>query len=463
MAASPPRTSHLSRQLDLAQLAAELQAPIGLRAVVLGTDALDDLTGLVPAGASVAVLTDGVAKRRGERDLLQEVERRLRGPAVTTVVLGGPSGRVHADKATLTDATQRCAGVSWIVTVGSGTLADIGKAVSTRLDDVSHVVVQTATSVNGFADDQSVLLVDGVKRTTRTRWPDFLIADADVLTGAPAALNVAGVGDLLAMFTAPADWRLAHMLGMADSYSAGAVALARRHGPEVLSLAPRVAQGDPVAVTKVAEVLAYSGISMGVAGTTAPASGMEHTVSHLVEMAMNRQGRDSAFHGAQVGVTTVVASALWSRVRKLLTAKVRLDFPSEGTMEERVRDAFADLDPSGAMGGECWRLYSRKLRRWSANRRALEKADWRAVDQEVAPLLGGREELAEALVAAGAPARFSELDPAPSPDLVRWALASCHLMRDRFTVADLAFFAGAWGPGDVDSVLGEAASLGGGL
>ena len=53
--------------------------------------------------------------------------------------------------ATLTDATQRCAGVSWIVTVGSGTLADIGKAVSTRLDDVSHVVVQTATSVNGFA------------------------------------------------------------------------------------------------------------------------------------------------------------------------------------------------------------------------------------------------------------------------------------------------------------------------
>jgi glycerol-1-phosphate dehydrogenase [NAD(P)+] len=463
MAASPPRTSHLSRQLDLAQLAAELQAPIGLRAVVLGTDALDDLTGLVPAGASVALLTDGVAKRRGERDLLPEVQRRLPGLPVTTVVLGGPSGRVHADEVTLTEAAQRCAGVSWIVTVGSGTLADIGKAVSARLDGAAHVVVQTATSVNGFADDQSVLLVEGVKRTTRTRWPDFLIADADVLAGAPAALNVAGVGDLLAMFTAPADWRLAHMLGMADSYSAGAVALARRHGPEVLSLAPRLAQGDPVAATKVAEVLAYSGISMGVAATTAPASGMEHTVSHLIEMAMNRQGQDSAFHGAQVGVSTVLASALWSRVRKLLTGRVRLEFPSEGTMEERVREAFADLDPSGAMGGECWRLYSRKLRRWTANRRALEKVDWRAVDQEVAPLLGGGDELAGSLGAAGAPARFSELDPAPSRDLVRWALATCHLMRDRFTVADLAFFTGGWGPEDVDSVLGEAASLGGGL
>lgn len=463
MAASPPPTSHLSRQLDLDQVAAELRAPIGLRAVVLGTDALDDLTALVPAGASVALLTDGVAKRRGGHDVLPEVHRRLAGSSVTTVVLGGPSGRVHADEVTLTEATQRCANASWIVTVGSGTLADIGKAVSARLDGVAHVVVQTATSVNGFADDQSVLLVDGVKRTARTRWPDFLIADADVLAGAPAPLNVAGVGDLLAMFTAPADWRLAHMLGMADSYSASAVALARRHGPEVLSLAPRLAQGDPVAATKVAEVLAYSGISMGAAGTTAPASGMEHTVSHLLEMATNQQGRESAFHGAQVGVSTVVACALWSRVHELVTGKVRLEFPSAAAMEERVRDSFEYLDPSGAMGEECWRAYSRKLRRWSANRTGLESMDWRAVEREVAPLLGGGNELVESLVTAGAPARFSELDPAPSPDLVRWALASCHLMRDRFTVADLAFFAGEWEADDVESLLDEAASIGGGL
>ena len=45
----------------------------------------------------------------------------------------------------------------------------------------------------------------------------------------------------------------------------------------------------------------------------------------------------------------------------------------------------------------------------------------------------------------------------------RWALANCHLMRDRFTVADLAFLMGIWEPADVDSLLLDAAALGAGL
>ena len=456
---SPPLTSHLSRLLDLDRLAVELGAPIGLRTVALGPNALDALTGLVDG--PVAVLTDGVPKRRANLEVLDEVERRLPKDA-TRAVLIGPHGRVHADEATIDGAVAQVAGASCLVTVGSGTLADIGKAVSFRLDRLPHFVVQTATSVNGFADDQSVLLINGVKRTTHTRWPDAVIADADVLAGAPPALNVAGVGDLLAMFTAPADWSLAHLLGMADTYSASAVSLARRHGTRVLSLAPRLAGGDPEAATDVAEVLAYSGISMGVAGTTAPASGMEHTVSHLIEMAMNRRGQEAAYHGAQVGVSTVVAAVLWKRVLRRLRERLALNFPTADQMGERVRGAFASLDPSGAMGDECWRLYSRKLGRWSDSRSRLDAIDWRTVEDAVAPLLGAPADLAGSLKAAGAPVRFSELNPPVAPDLVRWALASCHLMRDRFTVADLAFFMGEWDSSQVDAVLEDAASFGGG-
>ena len=36
------------------------------------------------------------------------------------------------------------------------------------------------------------------------------------------------------------------------------------------------------------------GIAMGVAGRTAPGSGMEHTVSHLLEMAAQRRGAETA-------------------------------------------------------------------------------------------------------------------------------------------------------------------------
>ena len=413
---------------------------------------------LMPAsrGRPVAVLTDRVIKRRAGSELLPLVEELLGGPGRVRVIAlaGGEGGRVHADAPTIERVAVEAKGAAGLVTVGSGTLADIGKAASAALSGLPHVVVQTATSVNGFTDDQSVLLVKGVKRTTHTRWPDALVADAEVLLGAPPALNLAGAGDLAAMFTAPADWQLAHALGMTDSYSAIVVDMVRIHGQEVLAAAGRVAH-DPAAVTTLADVLALSGISMGVAGTTAPASGMEHTVSHLIEMAMNRRGREAAYHGAMVGVTSILAARLWSKVRARLEADPRpsLSFPSADVMDARVHDAFAALDPSGEMGEECWRLYAKKLQRWTANRERLEGVDWQSIAAQAGTHLIEPSELAVALGSAGAPVHLSQLDPPVDAELARWALSNCHLMRDRFTVADLAFFMGMWEAGAIDDVL----------
>jgi glycerol-1-phosphate dehydrogenase [NAD(P)+] len=414
---------------------------------------------LMPAsrGRPVAVLTDRVIKRRAGSELLPLVEELLGGPGRVRViaVAGGEGGRVHADAPTIERVAVEAKGAAGLVTVGSGTLADVGKAASDALLGLPHVVVQTATSVNGFTDDQSVLLVKGVKRTTHTRWPDALVADAEVLLGAPLALNLAGVGDLSAMFTAPADWQLAHALGMADSYSATVVDMVRVHGPDVLAAAGGLARHDLAAATTLAEVLALSGISMGVAGSTAPASGMEHTVSHLIEMAMNRSGREAAYHGAMVGVTSIFAARLWWKVRARLEADPRpsLSFPSPDVMDARVRDAFAALDPSGEMGEECWRLYAKKLQRWTANRARLEGADWKSIAVHVGQHLIEPSELAGALGSAGAPVLLSQLDPPVDAELGRWALSNCHLMRDRFSVADLAFFMGIWEAGAIDEVL----------
>jgi glycerol-1-phosphate dehydrogenase [NAD(P)+] len=134
-------------------------------------------------------------------------------------------------------------------------------------------------------------------------------------------------------------------------------------------------------------------------------------------------------------------------------------------MEQRLRAAFDPLDPSGAMADECWSDYSAKLARWHANRDLLERfaADWDRHRDALDELLVDPVRLVEAMVEAGAPVRFSQLDPGVDPATSRWAVANCHLMRDRFTIADLATFSGAWGEEDVDAVLAEAADLGAGL
>jgi glycerol-1-phosphate dehydrogenase [NAD(P)+] len=175
--------------------------PVGLRAVDIGADALLRLPATIrPAGAAapagrIIVLSDNVPKQRLGAEATALATSLLAGVGeVHRVTAHAGPGGVHADEHTVAAAASAATGAAVIVTVGSGTVADIGKAVAARLRDPVHVVVQTALSVNGYADDQSVLLIDGVKRTTPTRWPDGLLIDLGVIADAPADMNRAGFG-----------------------------------------------------------------------------------------------------------------------------------------------------------------------------------------------------------------------------------------------------------------------------
>jgi glycerol-1-phosphate dehydrogenase [NAD(P)+] len=458
----------LRLQLEEAPDALALR-PIGLERVLLGAGVLDrvpeEVAEVRTGTGEVALLADSRTMAGAAPDLKSGLDALLQEARLPTrrITIGDDEARVHVDAATIEKAASTCAGASVIVSVGSGSVVDVGKMVSQRLGGTPHVVVQTAGSVNGFADDQSVLLVDGVKRTTTSRWPDRLVIDTDVLGLAPRHLNRAGLGDLLASYTAPADWRLASLVGQDGTYSPAVVALARSHVDAAVDVAAGIGTGDGWAIENLAAALTLSGISMGVAGRTSPGSGMEHTVSHLLEMA--RPSGEPPLHGAKVGVLTVLAALLWARVRAAARAGALdgLRFPSPSSMRPRVEAALEHIDAGGRMARECWRDYSRKLERWhrAAEVARLLPERWPAFELELDTLLAPAERVVSALRASGAPTRLSGLGIDESQ--ARWALTHCHLIRDRFTVADLAFFMGTWETADVDSLLDEAAELGAGL
>ena len=460
----------LRRRLAAAPDAAAFR-PLGLQTVVLGSGALERLPAVVAdlvaargTAGPVAVLSDQTPKRCRSGDLLATVTGALAVRfAVRPVTLGLPGRTVHADEETVAVASRAAVGAACLVAVGSGTVTDIGKAVAAG-QGLPYAVVQTAGSVNGFADDRSVLLVSGVKRTTPTIWADALVVDTDVLVDAPLELNVSGFADLIATFTAPADWYLATLLGMDDVYLPTVVALAREQGGELLAAAPLVPRAERGALERVAAILTLSGISMGIAGTTAPCSGMEHAVGHLLEMATLQAGGEPALHGAQVGASSVVAALLWRRVLDELAdggGLARLRLPDQDAVEARVRAAFLPVDGSGAMGEECWRDVRRKLARWARAGEHVARAarDWAVHDRALRGLLAGPDELVAALRSATAPARFADLHPAVADGDVHWAVASCHLMRERFSVADMAFLLGIWNDDCVAGLLSEATTL----
>jgi glycerol-1-phosphate dehydrogenase [NAD(P)+] len=462
--------------------------PLGLGRVVAGEGALDELAGLV-AGLhgrgdvgrgdvgpeDVVVLAAATPMTAGGRDLRAAAEAALGG--ARWAVLGPDDGAVHADGPTLAAAAKAAEGAACVVTIGSGTITDIGKAVESERPGSRLIAVQTATSVNGYADPFSVLLRNGVKRTTASRWPDALLVDTAILAGAPPELNRAGAGDMMAMFTALADWYLASAVagdhspggrGAADSggrpgdppYHPAVARLARSRGPRLLALAAGLGGGrpDPASLAELAGLLTLSGIGMGVAGATAPSSGMEHAISHLLEMAATARGERGNFHGTQVGVAAVVAARTWARVLDRIDGGA-LDrpaaLPDPAAVRARIERAFAEVDPSGAMAAECFADYARKLTRLAAggDPLAVLRASWARHRAVLDDLLTDAGALADALASAGLPARFADLPEPADAAAARWAVANCPLQRQRFGVADLAMLIGAWEDDDIDEIL----------
>jgi glycerol-1-phosphate dehydrogenase [NAD(P)+] len=484
--------------LDIERLRRELAgvpdggrlSPLGMGQVVTGAGALDALAdvvaGLRRADADVVVLAAATPMSAGGRDLRALVEHALgTGSAVRWVIVetddqhaawpgerAVPRHIVHADEPTVAAVVAAAAGAGCVVTVGSGTITDIGKAAAPRAAPL--VAVQTATSVNGYADPFSVLLLHGVKRTTRSRWPDALVVDPAVLEGAPAELNRAGAGDLMSMFTASADWYLATAMQPAQApgpdphpgdppYHPAVAGLARARGQRLLALSPRLGAGpDTGSLAELADMLTLSGIAMGVAGSTAPSSGMEHAISHLLEMAATAAGRPPNYHGAQVGVASVVAARTWAHVLRVIGeggVDRRPALPDPDAVRDRIGRAFAGLDPGGSMAAECFDDYARKLRRLaSAAQLAALRSSWPRHRAALDDLLIDPGALESALRSAGLPARFGDLAEPVDDATARWAVANCALQRQRLGVADLAMLLGAWEEADVDEVLAAADS-----
>src|SRR5215212_4405631 len=328
--------------------------------------------------------------------------------------------------------------------------------------------------VTGLAQGRHVVLVadatpmfrngeDLKERVARTLSESFELERAVIGTDR----NAAGFGDTLATFTAPADWYLAYLMGMGD-YHQTPVTLILEQAHELLDEAAALERREPEALYKLARVLTLTGIACSVAASTAPGSGTEHLVSHLLDMSAVQLGRPFAFHGAQVGVATVPVAAGWEALFDGLDPKqVNLDdcFPEPEEMEPVVREAFAVIDPSGGVGEECWSDYSKKIERWRGCRPQFESflENWPRYRDELKELVVSPERLGNALKESRAPARFSELDPPIPEDTAFWALRNCHLMRNRFTLADLLFFCGWWDEAFVERLFERARSVGGGL
>ena len=291
------------------------------RACRLGPGVTEQVAGLFRElfpGAKTALVVDDVNTKRVAGDrvvaLLEEA-----GVEVTEYTINPDGSWFHAtyDKVEEVRDVIKAHLPAVPVAVGSGTINDLVKRGSEEAG-VRYMVVGTAASMDGYTSYGAAITKDGMKQTLPCRAPLGALVDSQISAEAPREMTASGYADLLAKIPAGADWMLADAIATAlpemESHGCERIhALAWKcvQGPLRASLAnpAGVATGDEREIRKLSEGLIMSAFAMQASGTSRPASGTEHQVSHYWDMEdLCFEGKPVS-HGFKVGIGTLVSTA----------------------------------------------------------------------------------------------------------------------------------------------------------
>jgi glycerol-1-phosphate dehydrogenase [NAD(P)+] len=302
---------------------------------------------------------------------------------------------------------------------------------------------------------------DGVKRTWPSRLPDALVLDARILRDAPFEYTVGGIGDLSVIAVSFGDWYLGAQLGI-SKYTPASFDILEDVRSLLFSQAPSFASRSLVGMETLAKLGVLGGFAMTLARSSAPMSGYEHAVSHMLDMSAEHYGRPIASHGCQCGISTIACAITWRKwLSDFQPEKVDVDtcFPSAQQMQQRVQATFNAIDPSGAMVAECWNTYSRKLESWHRARPQFETflRNWPEQRARLAELVHPPETVVESLTLAQHPLRYEDLG-IPEQQ-ARWAFKNGHMMRQRFSSVDLLNYLGWLDDAFVDDVFTQMHAL----
>ena len=250
---------------------------------------------------------------------------------------------LHAEDTLIEEMMKQLDNPEVIVAFGAGTIMDFGRYPAYKLG-IPFVAIPTLASSDGFTANICSAILNGQKKSTPMCAPILVVADLDIIKGAPARLVASGINDILAKYISLTDWRIAHLV--AGEYFCPMVAELAEHALKLMREA-----ADKYAATGVADHEAMtmaqmeSGLTMQLLNHSRAASGAEHLMAHLVELHPPRFEKAEGIHGECVGVGTFECIKVYHELAKK-TPKAK---PFQPLTEEWEREKFGERHMPGIM------------------------------------------------------------------------------------------------------------------
>ena len=254
-----------------------------------------------------------------------------------------PSQGLRSEDVLIEDMMTKLDNPEVLVAFGAGTIMDFGRYPAYKLG-IPFVAVPTLASSDGFTASICSVILNGQKKSISMKAPALVVADLDIIKGAPKRLVSSGVNDILAKYVSLADWKIATLVSGED-YCPMVAGLAQEALDIMREAADKMAATGEIDHEAMTMAQMKSGLTMQLWDNSRAASGAEHLMAHLVEMKPPRFEQAEGIHGECVGVGTFAAVKEYHRLAKL-RPKAR---PFEPLTSEWVMEKFGERLYDGIM------------------------------------------------------------------------------------------------------------------
>ncbi|MBE6871691.1 MAG: sn-glycerol-1-phosphate dehydrogenase [Ruminococcaceae bacterium] len=325
-----------------------------------------------------------------------------------------------ADMENVDDIAALAADCGGFLAIGTGSIGDTCRLAAAKTNK-DFAFFGTAPSMDGFASDSAPITKGCFKISYKARQPSVIIGDTKILAAAPAELKSSGFSDMIAKYTGLVDWDVSRFISD-EYYCPNIAALTKRATDKIVALADKITGNDETAAEAVMEALILTGVAMGFAECTRPASGAEHIVSHFWECKKLAEGHLSDFHGKKVGVATILINREYRKLAELETV--------------RAHEEKADWEEIKAVYGPVLTPDMLKMNDPSildTTSPARIEAAWQDIRDSVKRFIPSEEEILRIMKTAGCATTIEEIGV--TPELCELGLKYHSYMRRRLTLA----------------------------
>lgn len=237
----------------------------------------------------------------------------LSGKQVSKVLFSGKTILIP-DEGAINTVRRFMGEAELIVGIGSGVIQDLCKCVA-HFAELPYMIVATAPSMDGYASNGAAMILKGMKETVAAKLPKAIIADVDVLKNAPLDMIQAGYGDVIGKFSALCDWELSRIV-TGEYFCQYIYDTTYQMIEKVLATAEGLLKREEESIKALSEALMIVGIMMSFAGSSRPASGSEHHLSHFFEIVGIVKDEPYFPHGIDVAYGTIITAKLREKLLK---------------------------------------------------------------------------------------------------------------------------------------------------